>query len=420
MCAYWPSCYVVVSGALNMPLPHKYAFLLLTLLLTSKLMAQDGDPAPATRADEIEAQRLEKAQDVNDQDANALAVHAKRAAKVIRVLPIRIVSEGLGTGAGFGVGSVLEWYRHNDQIIWRLWGVGMLHGFYRAGAAMEFRNLTRRDLTFALQGMHADAPQLDYYGPGPNSSIDNRTNYRKETTLFDLRGELRAHGHLVPACHIGELLVNVGPGTNNSFPSTESVFGPAAAPGIDMQSNYLVGGCSVQFDLRDPPDNPVRGTYLAGIYERYDAQQLHRFSFNRVSAHAEQYIPFFNEKRVIALLASTVLSWHADNQVVPFYMQPTLGSDTELRGFRRYRFYDENSTAITAEYRWEINTGLDMELFFDTGQVFNRPGSFSLSEIRSSPGFGFRFKNRTDVIARLDFGFSNEGFQVWFKFGKLF
>jgi hypothetical protein len=403
-----------------MPLSRNYAFLLLAFFLNSKLIAQTNEGDITTRAGEIQAERMEKAENLQAPEPSAIGKHAARAADVIRVVPIRIVSEGLGTGHGFGIGLAFQWYRHNDQIVWRVWGLEMRHNFYRAGAAMQFQNLTKQDLTFTLQGMHADAPQLDYYGPGPNSSINNRTNYRMETTLFDLRGELRAHRHFVPACHVGELLLNVGPGTNSSFPSTESVFGPAAAPGIDQQSNYLVAGCSAQLDLRNLPDNPRKGTYVGGTYERYDAQNFNRFSFNRVSAQAQEYIPFFNRTHVIALLANTVLSWHNDNQVVPFYLQPTLGSDTELRGFRRYRFYDENSTAMTAEYRWEVNVGVDMALFFDTGQVFPRPGSFSLSEIESSAGFGFRFNDRIKELARVDFGFSREGFQVWLKFGKLF
>jgi hemolysin activation/secretion protein len=106
--------------------------------------------------------------------------------------------------------------------------------------------------------------------------------------------------------------------------------------------------------------------------------------------------------------------------VVPFYLQPTLGSDLELRGFRRYRFYDENSVALTGEYRWEINTAFDMALFVDGGRVFHRPGELSLSALESSVGFGFRVKNRRSVIARLDTGFSREGCQVWLKVGKLF
>src|SRR5262249_10897845 len=160
--------------------------------------------------------------------------------------------------------------------------------------------------------------------------------------------------------------------------------------------------------------------YVAVNFDRYSAQESSVFSFNRLSAVGEHYIPFWNQKRVIALRGSTILNFHSDHQVVPFYLQPTLGSDTELRGFRRYRFYDENSIALTAEYRWEISTGLDMALFADSGEVFHRPDDFKLSEMDASAGFGLRLKNLRRVVARLDMGFSREGFQVWLKFGKLF
>src|SRR4029077_11801019 len=161
-------------------------------------------------------------------------------------------------------------------------------------------------------------------------------------------------------------------------------------------------------------------TYAEASFERYDAESHNRFSFNRLSLLGEQYIPFFNRKRVIALRAKTELSFHSANQVVPFYLQPTLGSDTDLRGFRRYRLYDENLISFNAEYRWEIFTGFDMALFADAGKVFNRPGDISLTHLQTSAGFGLRFKTRTSVIARFETGFSREGVQVWLKCGKLF
>ena len=39
--------------------------------------------------------------------------------------------------------------------------------------------------------VHADLPQLEYYGPGPDSSIHNRTDFRREDTLFEFRAALR-------------------------------------------------------------------------------------------------------------------------------------------------------------------------------------------------------------------------------------
>jgi outer membrane translocation and assembly module TamA len=134
-----------------------------------------------------------------------------------------------------------------------------------------------------------------------------------------------------------------------------------------------------------------------------------------LSADAEGYIPFWNKKRVIALHAGTELSYHRDDQVVPFYLQPTLGGPDDNRGFRRYRFYDENVIRLNAEYRWEVTSGFNLAAFGDAGKVFNNPGQISLSNLESSVGFGLRFTTYKRLLARIDTGFSNEGFQVWFQ-----
>ncbi len=102
-----------------------------------------------------------------------------------------------------------------------------------------------------------------------------------------------------------------------------------------------------------------------------------------------------------------------------FYMQPTLGSDVDLRGYRRYRFSDENAVALTAEYRFEVSTGFDFAVFGDTGEVFHSPGDWRAAEMKFSEGFGFRLKGpQKNLVGRLDVGFSKEGFRVWLKFGK--
>src|SRR5262249_30996321 len=120
-------------------------------------------------------------------------------------------------------------------------------------------------------------------------------------------------------------------------------------------------------------------------------------------------------KRVIVLRGRTDLSFNSPAQVVPFYLQPTLGSDTELRGFARYRFYDQNALALTAEYRWEINAGIEMAIFADAGKVFNKPEQIGLSGMETSLGFGVQVRRRRNVVARFDTGFSREGVQVWLK-----
>jgi outer membrane protein assembly factor BamA len=248
----------------------------------------------------------------------------------------------------------------------------------------------------------------------------NKTDYRKEDTALAFSADYRPYRHLATNCRLEELLVNVGPGTNKELPSTESVFGPSEAPGIDVQSNFLIGGCAAEMDFRDYPGDPHKGARAAGGYERYFAQEDDRFSFHRFSALAEQYIPFFNETHVAAIRVTTALTTHSKDQAVPFYLQSTLGGSNTLRGFQRYRFYDENFLLFNAEYRWEVSTQFDAALFYDYGSVFHRPGDIDLFSMESSAGFGLRLKDSNNVVARLDMGFSREGFQVWFKFGRVF
>jgi hypothetical protein len=389
--------------------------------VTPELHGQDSSVAPPGRLDQIQEERVKKDSTISGM-ALPRAEHSGGIGGIVRLVPVTFEVGGLGPGAGPAINSRLVKTTSGGHFSAGVWGHLAVHAFYTAGARAQLRYISAHDLTFGLEGSHSDAPQLEYYGPGPNSSIHNRTNFRLEDTLFDFRVGLRTHHDLAEACRVGQLLQHVGPGTNDDLATTQSVFGPAQAPGIDEQSNYLIAGCSVQFDLRDFPEDPHKGTYASAAFDRYHAEGDGPFSFYRVSLAAEQYVPFFNRKRVIALRAKNQMSFHSDNQVVPFYLQPTLGSDTDLRGFRRYRFYDENSISLTAEYRWEISTGFDMAVFLDGGSVYHRPGDLGSTDLQSSAGFGLRFKNQNErrVVARIDAGFSREGFQVWLRIPELF
>jgi hypothetical protein len=59
---------------------------------------------------------------------------------------------------------------------------------------------------------------------------------------------------------------------------------------------------------------------------------------------------------------------------------------------------------------------MDGALFFDAGKVMPRRSLLKFSDLETSAGFGLRFNARNATFLRLDVGFSQEGFQVWFKF----
>ncbi len=105
---------------------------------------------------------------------------------------------------------------------------------------------------------------------------------------------------------------------------------------------------------------------------------------------------------------------------VPFYFMPYIGGSDTVRGFKEFRFRDENVIFMNAEYRWEAFSGLDMALFFDIGEVSNRWESIDLRDAKKSYGVGFRFNNFKSVFMRFDVSVGGEGTQIFFKFGPAF
>jgi len=329
---------------------------------------------------------------------------------------------GLMSGSGFGLGPI---YTRPDLLGEKLDFKFSLAGSYKlywaSALQLSMPHLGGDRFRADLYARHSDANAMSYYGSGPNSSENNRSNYRQEDTSLDGRAAWRPdRRHTSLGFYTGFLAVNIGPGRASDSPSTEKRFGPLEAPGIHQQTNFVRYGPYVEFNNLDKPGDPHRGGNYMARYLFYDDVQLNRFAFRRFDASTEQYIPFFNEKRVIALHAGTNLSWTNSGQVVPFYLQPTLGDSHDLRGYARFRFRDNNSLALSGEYRWEVMPGFDMALFIDAGRVYTKPSDLSLNNLRYTGGFGFRLKTREAVVMRVDTGFSREGYAIWFKFSDVY
>ena len=98
-----------------------------------------------------------------------------------------------------------------------------------------------------------------------------------------------------------------------------------------------------------PEDLAAVETIIARYTYNKDVD-LKQHTYRRLELEAQQYIPLFNQRRVIALRARSELTYKNRNQSLPFYMQPTLGGSNDLRGFRPFRFYDDNLIVFNAEY----------------------------------------------------------------------
>lgn len=379
---------------------------------------------PKTRIEAIEAERAVVAAHVQPDTKDK----AERVFDRIEDITDRIfgstsgfrpVIGGLVTGSGFAAG--VEYFRPdlaNGNIVFRSSARGSFRLYELIDAELAFPHLARDRMFASFSTAYRNFPTLHYYGPGPRSSKNGRSNYRLEDATFDGRFGVRATRHLTLGGTAGFLKINIGPGTDERYASTERLYSPAQAPGIDRQADFLRAGPFLQFDYRDFPGAPHKGGNYTVSYIHYDDRTLGAHSHRKLSAEAQQYIPFFNQKRTIALRAKTELSYRNTNQVIPFYLQPVLGGSDDLRGFRPFRFYDNNLLVTNLEYRWEVNTGLDMAVFGDAGKVFHRHAQLNFADMETSAGIGLRFKSRRSVFMRWDVGFSREGFQLWIKFNS--
>ena len=101
-------------------------------------------------------------------------------------------------------------------------------------------------------------------------------------------------------------------------------------------------GGFVQYDWRDRPAGPRRGGNYFAQFSDYRDRTLGIGDFRRLDLEAQQYIPLLNQRRVLAFRAKSALGFREGGQAIPFYMQPSLGGSEDLRGFRPFRFRDDN------------------------------------------------------------------------------
>jgi len=383
---------------------------------------------PQSRVQEIEQARDEKSRKLEPDnpsmfEARLIEIKDKKVIERITagIGGVRVKIGGMPTGSGFAVGP--DYFR-NDLARGKLTvNAGLTAStarWLRYYAGVSLPSFARDKLFWDGNLVHRDYNSLNYYGPGPDSEKIRRTNYRLEDSAADTILGVKPVKWLRLGGGAGYQWVNTGPGRNNRFASTDTVFRPAQVSGLDRQTDFFRVGYFAQVDYRDNPLGARSGGFYSLRWDNYDDRNLGRHDFRRMDLEAQQFIPFFNKRRVIALRARTVQTYTRSGQSVPFYHHASLGGGDDLRGYRPYRFNDANMFVMNAEYRWEVFAGLDMALFADAGHVQTARWKFRANQLESAVGFGLRFNARNSPFMRIDVGFSHEGFQVFVKFNGIF
>src|SRR6201996_1540888 len=261
---------------------------------------------------------------------------------------------GLPTGGGFSLGPRYirrDWLR--EHLISDTYIVGSTEKWYTGRSSLDFINLMNNHLQLTAVGSYQNAASMPYYGEGSNSSKDNQSDFRREFTSARLGGQFHFFDQKLSAGYsVGGLLVNVGPGDRDNWPSTDKIFNEANTPGLEKQSNFITGTASIIANLTTPSFSNPKGLILEAQDTQFWDQSGNNSSFHLLQTQATYYVPFINGMRTLALRARNETTFHSDGQQVPFYLQPTLGGPNDLRGYERYRFYDNGGSVLSGEDRW--------------------------------------------------------------------
>jgi hypothetical protein len=381
----------------------------------------------ALTGEDLEALRAAKALELHPQETPRLerSITKIQNSFVYRALTNQLQGIGFGfgqmvPGSGFSIGPQ---YVRNDLLDGRLnmqlSARVSTREYYATDLKLSWNDLLNGRMSVDFDTAHRNFGQMPYYGPGPDSRKTGRSDFRYEDTYAEIRPIVHPFRRASAGLIGGITAINVGPGTSDTFISTEQQFSPELAHGIDRQTGFWRGGGFVVYDWRDRPSESTRGGKYGAEYVRYQDRSLGQYSFYRLNLEAQQYWSFFHSKRTFAARVMSSLTDTNSSQRVPFYLQPTLGGPDSLRGYRPYRFFGDNSVLLNGEYRWEVSPSLDMAVFADAGKVFDRWNQWNFHRLESDVGIGFRAKTRSATVFRFDVGFSHEGCQVSWRMNDI-
>ena len=260
------------------------------------------------------------------------------------------------------------------------------------------------------------SPQMEYYGLGADSRKEDRTRYQLNTASVETRAGYR----FTPALNAGIAFGYGGVHTGavdggGEVPSIETKFDGTTAPGLFDDTRFASWGAFAGFDVRDLRRGPRSGGFYGIEFKRYFDRDVGIYSHRQLDLEGQQFFPYFNEQRVVALFVKARFAYAGgDDGVVPFYLLPQLGGNFELRGFNQYRFSDNNTFMASIEHRWYAFSGLEMALFLDAGKSVPEKGNVDFSGLNYSGGIGLRVRVRGAVVMRMDVATSREGTRwIW-------
>jgi len=385
-----------------------------TVILAIILAAPQAS-AQESRADEIAQKQAEKSQNLVPNTETA----AERTLEWLEGHftdpdTLYLTFGGLYPSAGFAPGLALR--RAFGHARLNVGGAYSVRSYKLLHASLNFPELAANKLEVETRARWTDATQVPFYGLGNESNKDDRVNYG----LRALEAGATAAFKPVPWYRIGggialrriEDREGVG-----SRPSIETFESPP--PGLFTEARYTEATAFTGIDWRESSGYTRRGgLYSVALHDFRDADD--NFSFRRVDAEIQQFLPILKEHWVLGLRGLVQTTDVDDSQVIPYYLLPSLGGARRLRGYGDFRFQDRHMMVVSAEYRWLPSRVIDMALFVDAGKVTRERRDLDFDGLKTTWGIGMRIHGPTFTPLRLDVARGKEGIRVHLTGGTAF
>jgi outer membrane protein assembly factor BamA len=367
--------------------------------------------AQETRTEEIRKKQEEKA-------ANAAPYQPTRYERIMNDIEESYVSPRSGffpyfgsvySGGGFTLGAGYRRF-YAREAVWEIKGLYSIKNYknIEVGTRTPWNNSGR--VNTGLRAGWRDATQVGYYGLGMDSVSDDRANTRIKQTYVTGDVKIRPSWwtRLEADVSYEDFRTEEGQGR---APSIETVYDPTTAPGLFSNPKYIHSEGTAAIDWRPAAGYARKGGYYGATFVDYtDTDKT--YSFQRVDAELIQHLPILRENWVLSF-RGRVQSVLDDDDTVPYFLTPFLGSGSTLRAYSTGRFRDRHALLTSAEFRWIVNRlALDMALFYDAGKVASRRKDLDFENLKTNWGIGARFHGPSTTPLRLEIAKGTDGWHL--------
>ena len=316
------------------------------------------------------------------------------------------------SGGGFTLGAGYRRF-YGDRTFWDARGLLSLKSYKRAEIATNAIGVGPGRVDLRAVAGWRDATQVSFYGVGNDTAPEAKSNFRLQQAYGAAGFRARGPARLVFDFNISYEDYTLESGTGSS-PSIEHVYTAETAPGLGDNPAFAHTTWMGGVDWRPSSGYARRGGLYALTYDSYFDPD-HTYTFDRLQADVVQHVPILRENWVLSLhgVARTTLD---DEQTVPYFLLPALGSGSTLRAYPSWRFRDRHSLLLSGEWRWIVNRMfLDMAFFYDAGKVTGRREDLNFEGLKQNVGVGVRFHGPLTTPLRVDVAHGSEGINLVFS-----